>query len=98
MSELKAGGLAMVFGLREFPEDNGLILTTEMPVIEEESFLNPVNGEWLTYCGPGPAWFCTGAVEPFGYGFYDKANLMPIDNADPDTLEVPTCDTDKVAL
>lgn len=98
MSELKSGGLAMVFGLHEFPEDNGMIVTTEIPVNEEESFLNPVTGAWLTYFGPGPAWFCTGDVEPYGYSFYDKANLMPIDNKDPDTLEVPTCDTDKVGV
>ena len=98
MANLQRAGIAMVYGLLNYPEDNGLIVQTEFPIAENSSFTNPVTGECMRYDDSGPAWLCTGAVEPFGYGFYDKAILMPIDNADPDTLEVPTCDTDKVAL
>lgn len=98
MTNLQRSGIAMVYGLRVNSDENGLIVQTEFPVTENSSFLNPVTGSYQQYLDTGMAWLCTGDIEPCGYGFYDKANLMPIDNADPDTLEVPTCDTDKVAL
>ena len=98
MANLHPHGIAMVYGLRINADENGLIVQTEFPVIENSSFVNPVTGEYMRYTETGLAWLCTGDITPCGYGLYDPRNLMPIDNADPDMLEVPTCDTDKVAL
>ena len=98
MSELKSGGLAMVFGLHEDTEFNGLMVTTETRLSENESYVSPETGEYSVYFGPGLAWLCTGHINPFGFGFFDPKNLMPIDNTDPDVVELATCDTDKVGV
>ena len=98
MAELRAGGIAMVYGLRVDTEDNGLIVRTECYVAEGGSFVNPITGEYEQYYGLGDAWLCTGDIEFNGYGFYDPRNLMPIDNTDPDVVSIPTCDTDKVVF
>lgn len=98
MAGLKPNGMAMVYGLRLDTEDNGLIVQTQFKVLEGSSFMNPLTGHYQQYLDTGLVWFCTGDIEPHGFALYDPRNLMPIDNIDPDVVELSTSDTDKIAL
>ena len=98
MAELRPEGMAMVYGLRLAANDNGLIVQTEFPVTENSSFLNPVTGNYQQYLDTGMAWLCTGDIDPLGYALYEPRNLMPVDNIDPDVVELSTSGTDKIAL
>jgi hypothetical protein len=89
MKGLRAGGLAMVYGLRVATEDNGKIVTLLRVVYPGQYFTRPTDGaRRLAGDWDGVSWLVIGDVTAkygYGYGLFDPKNLMPIDD-DPDKV------------
>lgn len=90
--ELVPGGLAMVYGLKSDPEDNGRIVTTI-----EKVFHGHKAPDGAPYFSRKEAWYCearglktkkqNGALVETGYAYFSPANLLPI-NPSADPLEI----------
>lgn len=92
--ELKAGGLALVVGLRNQENDNGKAVTLISKHYHGQ-FVDLPNGTRAIAFSfdRRPMWLCTGNVTSAqgeqGFSMYDTKNLLPIDgddNQEPDQL------------
>ena len=92
MAGLRAGGLALVFGLKCHTAVNGKCVELLRVVHPGQFFTRPTDGKKtiMEDDGGGPAWLVTGDVTTsqghHGYGLFSPANLMPIDDGDPDAV------------
>ena len=90
MKGLRAGGLALVFGLKHHTAANGKCVELVRVVYPLQFFTRPTDGtkSVMEDDGGGPAWLVTGDVTTsqghHGYGLFSPANLMPIDDGNPD--------------
>ncbi len=86
MSELRAGGLALVIGLKEFAHYNGKCVLLHQLVSEGEIFKSPINDRPWIETEPGESWVTTGDVMhpegEHGWGCFEPKNLVPIDGDD----------------
>lgn len=86
--ELRAGGLALVVGLRVQAGDNGKCVNL-VSLVHNRQFVNLPNGERVIAISRDglPMWLCTGNVTSgrgeHGFAMYNPKNLLPIDG-DPD--------------
>lgn len=93
--ELKAGGLALVIGLRVQTQNNGKAVTLVELLHPGQFFNNPITGQRTVYSieDETPGWLVTGDIVSasggFGWSIFDRKNLLPIDGEDdqePDQL------------
>lgn len=87
MSELRAGRMALVFGLKNQSELNGRCVQLLFMASHGDIYKSPVSEKKWQHGADDPAWICTGDVytskkEEFGYGVFRPCNLMPIDGED----------------
>ncbi|USZ80557.1 hypothetical protein MQ4_28 [Serratia phage MQ-4] len=98
MKGLRAGGLALVYGLQKQTAANGKCVELVRVVYPLQFFTRPTDGTKAVMedDGGGPAWLVTGDVTTskghHGYGLFSPANLMPIDDCDPDAVDELTKD------
>lgn len=86
--ELKAGGLALVIGLRNQANDNGKSVTLISKHYHGQIIDLPNGNRSIAFSfDRQPMWLCTGNVTSangeHGFAMYDAKNLLPIDG-DPD--------------
>ncbi|MBS0870675.1 hypothetical protein JK156_22150 [Enterobacter ludwigii] len=87
MSELRAGRMALVYGLKNQSELNGRCVQLLFMVSHGDIYKSPVSEKKWRHGADSPAWISTGDVytskkEEFGYGVFRPCNLMPIDGED----------------
>lgn len=86
MKGLRAGGLAMVFGLKTHTEKNGKVVTLF-------KVASPREGDFVSmlYDLPPAVWWRVTGLLPNGeLAQVMAANLIPIDDTDPDAVEEKT--------
>lgn len=87
MAELRAGGLALVIGLKEYARFNGKCVQLVMMVRPGEIYKSPVTElRWRHECN-NSSWVAIGDVEPVhgkekGWSIFNPKNLIPIDGDD----------------
>ncbi|MCK7258070.1 hypothetical protein L8O18_06265 [Enterobacter asburiae] len=87
MSELRAGGFALVFGLKKDTDLNGKSVQLLFKVNPGEIYKSPTTDKLWMYSGDCPSWVCSGSLRPssiveYGWGAFHPRNLMPIDGED----------------
>lgn len=87
MSELRAGRMALVFGLKKQTELNGKCVQLLFSVAPGEIYKSPVSDKIWEHGGNSHSWVCSGDIhtskgEEFGYGVFKPRNLLPIDGED----------------
>ncbi|ORM78330.1 hypothetical protein [Pantoea eucrina] len=87
MAELKAGGLAMVFGLKENLAANGKCVRLIMMVNPGEIFKSPLSNRMLIHRESISSWICEGDIQKshpreIGWACFNPSNLMSIDGDD----------------
>lgn len=87
MSELRAGRMALVYGLKNQSELNGRCVQLLFMVSHGDIYKSPVSEKKWQHGADSPAWIGSGDVytsekEEFGYGVFRPCNLIPIDGED----------------
>lgn len=86
MAELRAGGLAIIIGLKINVNLNGKRVVLQQLVRHLDEFISPVNDCIWIHDDPRNAWIVTGDVThpsgEYGWSSLSPANLIPIDGDD----------------
>lgn len=86
MAELRAGGLAIIIGLKINVNLNGKCVVLQQLVRHLDEFISPVNDCIWIHDDPRNAWIVTGDVThpsgEYGWSLLSPANLIPIDGDD----------------
>lgn len=91
--ELKAGGMALVYGMTQQSHDNGKCVSLIRLLHPGQFFTCPDGVErCVDLSAKGPTWLCSGHVSPMrngklcetitGWALYYPSNLLPIDGDD----------------
>ena len=86
MAELRAGGMAIIIGLKRDTHLNGKCVVLQQFVKYLDEFISPVNDRIWIHDDLRNAWVVTGDVThpggEYGWGSLSPANLMPINGDD----------------
>ena len=86
MAELRAGGLAIIIGLKINVNLKGMCVVLQQLVRHLDEFISPVNDCLWIHDDPRNAWIVTGDVThpsgEYGWSSLSPANLIPIDGDD----------------
>lgn len=85
MAELKAGGMALVFGLKKSIHNNGKSVRL-LEIIQPKSDFTTPDGDIGFHHDDSAGWVCRGNIVSIngdaGWAIFDAKNLMPIDGDD----------------
>lgn len=87
MAELRVGGLALVFGLKNDISLNGKCVSLLFMVDHMQRYKSPVSEKTWAHGGSDGSWVCAGEVatpcnREYGWAVFKRINLMPIGGDD----------------